>query len=472
MTDKMIRTMAAGFVVAAIMSGAGTAMAAQPGDGISSEMLGRLKASYSNDASNKALRNALAGNSIDVLAVNAENIGRFDNHFSHRVKSKGITDQKRSGRCWLFTGLNVLRSQMMAANDLPELKLSQNYNFFYDQLEKANLFLQGMVDNAGKPEDDKMVEWLMRNPLSDGGQFTGIADNISKYGVVPAEVMPESFSAENTSRLNNLLSLKLREDGLELRKMVKDGKKEKAIADRKEQMLGEVYRMLALTLGEPPAQFTWTRRNSKAEAVNTKTYTPLEFYKEYAGNDLKNGYVMLMNDPTRPYYKLYEIDYDRHTYDGDNWTYINLPVEEIKEAAIKSIKDSTMMYFSCDVGKFLDRKNGVADPANFDYESLMGTTFGMNKADRIRTFASASSHAMTLVAVDLDANDRPTKWLVENSWGDGANNGHLILSDKWFDEYMFRLVVDKKYVKPETLDILKQKPTLLPAWDPMFQPEM
>ena len=472
MTDKMIRTIAAGFVAAAILAGAGTAMAAQPGDGISSEMLGRLKASYGNDASNKALRNALAGNAIDVLAVNAENVGRFDNHFTHRVKSKGITDQKRSGRCWLFTGLNVLRSQMMAANDLPELKLSQNYNFFYDQLEKANLFLQGMVDNAGKPEDDKMVEWLMRNPLSDGGQFTGIADNISKYGVVPAEVMPESFSAENTSRLNNLLSLKLREDGLELRKMVKDGKKEKAIADRKEQMLGEVYRMLALTLGEPPAQFTWTRRNSKAEAVNTKTYIPLEFYKEYAGNDLKNGYVMLMNDPTRPYYKLYEIDYDRHTYDGDNWTYINLPVEEIKEAAIKSIKDSTMMYFSCDVGKFLDRKNGVADPANFDYESLMGTTFGMNKADRIRTFASASSHAMTLVAVDLDANDRPTKWLVENSWGDGANNGHLILSDKWFDEYMFRLVVDKKYVKPETLDILKQKPTLLPAWDPMFQLEM
>ena len=360
---------------------------------------------------------------------------------------------------------------MMAKNELPELKLSQNYNFFFDQLEKANLFLQGMIDNAAKPEDDKMVEWLMRNPLSDGGQFTGIADNISKYGVVPAEVMPEAFSAENTSRLNNLLSLKLREDGLELRKMVKAGKKGKALADRKEQMLAEVYRMLALTLGEPPTQFTWTRRNSKDEAVNTKTYTPLEFYKEYAGNDLKNGYVMLMNDPTRPYYKLYEIDFDRHSYDGDNWTYINLPVEEIKEAAIKSIKDSTMMYFSCDVGKFLDRKNGVADPANFDYESLMGTTFGMNKADRIRTFASASSHAMTLVAVDIDTNDRPVKWLVENSWGDGANNGHLILSDKWFDEYMFRLVVDKKYMNQKTLEILNQKPTLLPAWDPMFQPE-
>lgn len=468
----MIKRIVAGVIMSAVASNMGFATAAGPDNGISKEMLGRLKASYGKDAGNKAIRNALAGNSIDVLAVNAENIGKFDNNFSHRVKSKGITDQKRSGRCWLFTGLNVLRSQMMAKNDLQELKLSQNYNFFYDQLEKANLFLQGMIDNAAKPEDDKMVEWLMRNPLSDGGQFTGIADNISKYGVVPDRVMPESFSAENTSRMNNLLSLKLREDGLELRKMAKDGKNSKAIAERKEQMLAEVYRILALTLGEPPTEFTWTRRNSKGDVVSTKTYTPLEFYKEYAGNDLKNGYVMLMNDPTREYYKLYEIDFDRHSYDGDNWTYINLPVDEIKEMAVKSIKDSTMMYFSCDVNKFLDRKNGVADPANFDYEALMGITFGMNKAERIRTFASASSHAMTLVAVDLDANDKPIKWLVENSWGDGPNNGHLILSDKWFDEYMFRLVVDKKYVDSKILNILKQKPTLLPAWDPMFQPEI
>ncbi len=189
----MIKRIVAGVIMSAVASNMGFATAAGPDNGISKEMLGRLKASYGKDAGNKAIRNALAGNSIDVLAVNAENIGKFDNNFSHRVKSKGITDQKRSGRCWLFTGLNVLRSQMMAKNDLPELKLSHNYNFFYDQLEKANLFLQGMIDNAAKPEDDKMVEWLMRNPLSDGGQFTGIADNISKYGVVPDRVMPESF---------------------------------------------------------------------------------------------------------------------------------------------------------------------------------------------------------------------------------------------------------------------------------------
>lgn len=205
--------------------------------------------------------------------------------------------------------------------------------------------------------------------------------------------------------------------------------------------------------------------------VDTRTYTPQQFYKEFAGNDLKNDYIMVMNDPTRPYWKLYQIDYDRHTYDGENWTYINLPIENIKEMAIASIKDSTMMYFSCDVGKFLDRQRGVMDPANYDYESLLGINFGMNKADRIRTYGSASSHAMTLMAVDLDKDGKPTKWMVENSWGQGPNNGHLIMTDKWFDEYMFRLVVNKKYASEEILNVLKQKPTTLPAWDPMFAPE-
>lgn len=456
-------------VITSIFSGSlSAAQSDKTSYGIDARMLERLKSTYTKDPVNKALRNAVASNSIDLLAVKAENKNNFDKEFSHKVPSKGITDQKRSGRCWLFTGLNVLRAQMMRDNDLPELKLSHNYNFFYDQLEKSNLFLQGMIDFANRPLDDKMVEFLLKNPLNDGGQFTGVADNIMKYGVVPSEVMTESFSAENTSRMNQLLSLKLREDGLELRKMVEEKRSDKAIADRKEQMLAEIYRILALTLGEPTTEFSWTRRDSKGNVIDTRTYTPLSFYKEYAGNDLQNDYIMLMNDPTRPYHKLYEIDFDRHSYDGANWTYINLPVEEIKEMAIRSIKDSTMMYFSCDVGKFLDRERGVLDPENFDYASLMGTTFGMDKADRIRTFASASSHAMTLMAVDLDEQGKPRKWMVENSWGKGANDGHLIMTDSWFDEYMFRLVVDKKYATPEVLEILKMKPVILPAWDPMF----
>lgn len=454
-------------ILAAMASMTLSASAADNG-GISSQTLDRLKAQMDRSASAKALRNAVSGNSIDKIAVNPDAKNGFDTHFSHRVPSAGITDQQRSGRCWLFTGLNVLRSQMMANNNMPELKLSQNYNFFFDQLEKSNLFLQGIIDYADRPMDDKMVDWLFRNPLSDGGQYTGLSDNLTKYGVVPAEVMQETFTANNTSRLNSLISLKLREDGLELRKMHADGKGKKEIQARKEAMLADVYRMLALTLGEPPTEFTFTRRDKDGKAVSTKKYTPQSFYKEFAGNDLKNDYVMLMNDPSREYYRLYEIDFDRHAYDGRNWTYVNLPVEDIKKMAIESIKDSTMMYFSCDVGKFLDRDRGVLDTDNFDYSSLMGTGFGMDKADRIRTYASASSHAMTLVAVDLDDNGKPVKWMVENSWGPGANDGHIIMYDDWVNEYMFRLVVNKEYLPAETLKILNQKPIMLPAWDPMF----
>ena len=445
--------------------------AAAPKGGIDAAMLGRLKSAYNAGPTEKALRNALSINDIDKLAQNAESKNNFDISFSTKVESKGITDQKQSGRCWLFTGLNVLRSQMMAANDLPELKLSQAYNFFFDQLEKSNLFLQGIIDTADRPADDKMVDWLFRNPLSDGGQFTGLSDNLMKYGIVPADVMTESYSANNTGRLGKILRLKLREYALQLRKMKANGKSEKEIAAAKEDMLKTVYRILALSLGEPPTEFTWTRRNSKGDIVSTKTYTPQSFYKEFAGNDLKNNYVMLMNDPSREFYKTYEIDFDRHTYDGKNWTYVNLPIEDIKEMAIKSLKDSTMMYFSCDVGQFFDRDRGYLDPDNFDYASLFGTEFPMDKADRIRSYASASSHAMTLMAVDLDKDGKPVKWMVENSWGPGVNDGHLIMSDKWFDEYMFRLVVDKKYVPAKIQKLLKEKPILLPAWDPLFAPE-
>ncbi|WP_462389822.1 C1 family peptidase [Phocaeicola coprocola] len=434
--------------------------------GITQDMLNQIKSSYKHTPADKAIYNAMAETSIAVLAKNHENLANFDTNFTNKVVSHGITDQQQSGRCWLFTGLNVLRAQMMAKYGLDEMEFSQNYCFFYDQLEKANLFLQGIIDTREKPMDDKMVEWLFRNPISDGGQFTGISDVIGKYGVVPSSVMPETYSSENTSQIARLVGLKLREFGLQLRDEAAKGVKVSALEAKKTEMLSTVYRMLALAFGEPVERFTWTMNGE------TKEYTPQSFYQEYLGNDLTNNYVMLMNDPSREYYKCYEIDFDRHVYDGKNWTYVNLPVEDIKAMAIESIKDSTMMYFSCDVAKFLDSKRGILDLKNFDYESLMGTTFGMNKKQRVQTFASGSSHAMTLMAVDLDKDGKPKKWMVENSWGAEAGyKGHLIMTDEWFDEYMFRLVVEKKYVPEKVLNILKQKPIRLPAWDPMFAPE-
>ena len=447
-------------------------LTAQTTGGISAGMLEQIKKAQPQDAGQQALRNAVTGASLQSLAMPMSARSAGDTHFSHRVRTKGITDQQKSGRCWLFTGLNVMRSRMITKYNLGAFEFSQSYCFFYDQLEKSNLFLQSAIDLAKLPMDDKKVDWLFHNPLSDGGTFCGVQDVVTKYGLVPAEVMPETFSANNTGQMSTLIATKLREYGLELRAMVADGAKAKALNDRKTQMLGTVYHMLSLCLGEPPVSFTWTRKDAQGNPVDTREYTPLSFYQTYVGADLKGNYVMLMNDPSRPYHKTYTIDMDRHSYDGQQWTYLNLPMEEIKAMAIASIKDSTMMYYSCDVGKFLNSKTGVLSLDNFDYASLMGTTFPMNKADRIRTFASASSHAMTLVAVDLDANGKPKKWMVENSWGPSSGyQGHLIMTDEWFDEYSFRLVVERKYVPAATLELLKQKPTVLPAWDPLFQME-
>ncbi len=435
--------------------------------GISEDMLGRIRQGYQGTPEQKAVKNALASNSIATLAINAENLSMIDTHFSHRVTTKGITDQKSSGRCWLFTGLNVLRAKMITKYDLPDFEFSQNYNSFYDLLEKSNLFLQAIIDTRDLPMDDRKVDWLIKNPIGDGGQFTGVSNLIMKYGVVPKSVMPETYQSNNTGQMAMILKWKLREYALELR-----GLKANKAAERKEAMLTEVYRILVECLGVPPTEFEWTRYDKQGKAVSTKKYTPKSFYEEYIGEDLENNYVMIMNDPTREYGKVYEIEYDRHVYDGENWLYINLPIERVKELAIASIKDNTAMYFSCDVGKFMDRKKGTLDIANMDYASLFRTQFPMDKKQRIQTYSSGSSHAMTLIAVDLDEAGKPRKWMVENSWGAASGyKGNLIMTDEWFDNYMFRVVVEKKYVPADVLKMLEQKPVMLPAWDPMFAPE-
>lgn len=443
-------------------------ISAQTDGAISQEMLAKFRSEYQHDPANKARHNALNAASIDKVASNGDVRNQLDDYFSHRVETKGITDQKSSGRCWLFTTLNMLRAQAMAKHNLPKLTFSQNYNFFYDQLEKSNLFLQSVIDTSDSPMDDRLVEWFFQNPIADGGTFCGAIDVISKYGVVPTEAMAETEVSNSTSTFRRLLSLKLREDGLRLRQAKEKGADAAALDAMKTEQLSEIYKMLALALGVPPQEFTWTKKDKNGNPVETKKYTPMSFYEEYLGNDLKNGYVMFMNDPSREYWKVYRIDYDRHSYDGMDWTYLNVPMDEIKKAAIESIKDSTAMYFSCDVSKYIDRTNGILDLNNYDYESLFDTSFGMDKAERISTKASASSHAMTLSGVDLDDKGNPKKWLIENSWGNSGQKGYLIATDPWMDEYLFRLVVEKKYASPKVLKALKQEPILLPAWDQLF----
>ena len=447
---------------------------AQAQTDITPDVLQALQGSYTATPTDRALRNALNNNSIGLMAVNQENAQTPDTYFNVEVKNTGISDQQKSGRCWLFTGTNVLRNRVMRKLGVKDFFFSQVHLFFYDQLEKSNLFLQGIIDTRKEAIDSQTVTWLFQHPLSDGGTYTGVADLVMKYGLVPQDVMPETYSSNSTNEFNGHLKRKLREAGILLREKAEAGASEKELQRMKVEQLKTVYRMLVMAYGVPPTTFTWAPKSDGKTLGEPKTYTPLEFYREVCSGeeDLYADYVMLMNDPSRPYDQVYEIDYDRHVYEGHNWKYVNLDIEELKPMAIASLKDSAQMYFSCDVGKFLNRTTGMLDLANYDYQSLLGTTFGMTKRQRIQSFDSGSTHAMTLMAVDLDRDGRPTKWKVENSWGaDSGMKGYLVMTDEWFNEYMFRVVVNRKYCTPKVLDLLRKKAVKLPAWDPMFMGE-
>ncbi len=409
--------------------------------GISPDMMRQIVATSAANQ-NKAISNAMATNSIDDLARNYRNNKISDTYFSIETPKQSIHNQQQSGRCWMYSSFNVLRANFARQHgDSINVEFSHDYLFFYDQLEKANL-----------------------------GTFCGAADLAEKYGLVPVEAQPETFSAERTSRMSQLVASKLREFGLELRQMVADKKSKKAINQRKTEMLGTIYSMLSLTLGEPIKSFTYTFRDKDGKAVGpARTYTPLEFYRETVGGPINGTFIMAMNDPRREYYKTYEVEYDRHTYDGHNWRYVNLPMEDIAAMAIASLQDSTKLYASFDVGKQLNRSNGYLALDNFDYATLFGTTFPMDKAQRIATFDSGSTHAMTLCAVDLDENGNPIKWKVENSWGgDSGHKGYIIMTNEWFNEYSFRLVVDKKYVPQHILKAAETKPVMVMPEDPLF----
>ena len=446
---------------------------------ITPEMLTGFEGNIKETGMEKALINAVSGNDLRKIALNRKNVATNDHAFKYKVKVNGITNQKKSGRCWMFTSLNVLRPKVIEKYNLSSFTFSTNYLYFYDMLEKSNLFLEqiiltrklGMnedigplVAQVGKKESGQTVNWLFKNCIGDGGVWNNFVNLANKYGVLPAYAMPETFHSENTSTLNKLLRRKLREDGLKLRA----AKSEKQARSLKQDMLGDIYRMLVLTLGQPPKKFSWRYTNKEDEISGVKEYTPVEFYNEIVGVEL-NDYVMLMNDPTRPYYKLYEISYDRNVMEGKNWKYVNLPVEELKKIAFESIKGNEALYASCDVGKQLNSKEGLCAVDNYLYGDLLGVEFSMNKAERISTGESGSSHGMALMAVDTDDNDKTIMWQFENSWGtDSGHNGYLTFTDDWFTEYMFRIVPHKKFVSEKVLKIFETEAIVLPPWDPMF----
>ncbi|MBN2367325.1 MAG: C1 family peptidase [Calditrichaeota bacterium] len=435
---------------------------------ITPEILNEIKTSVTMDADNRAMMNAVTNNDIKKLALNRNSLEKLDHYFAHRIKTGDVTDQKSSGRCWLFTSLNVLRPAIIKKYNMKDFQFSENYLFFWDQLEKSNRFLESVLSSLDKEADDRFIHWLFKSPVDDGGVWNMMVSLIHKYGAVPRKAMLESHSSENTRMMNRLINRKLREGGYELRIMYQKGTKTDQLQKHKIKILKDVYKILLISLGEPPSEFTWRYEDKDGVIQPEKTYTPMSFAEEFVLEDL-DSYMMMMNDPSKEYNKLYEIELDRNVYEGKNWTFVNLPADALKKFAKKSILADEPMYFSCDVGKQLNDDEGYLALNMYDYESMFGVKFGMDKKARILTFDSGSTHGMALMGIDTTSDGKPSKWLLENSWGkDRGEKGYLTMTDEWFNEYMFRLVVHKRFVSDEVLQILTRKPIVLPPWDPAY----
>ena len=436
---------------------------------ITEKDLKEIRSNFKAEGQTKAIQNALSNEKdIRSIVLNRELQGKIDHYFKYRVKVSGITDQKKSGRCWMFTSMNVLRPSIMEKYNISQFDFSHNYLYFWDIFEKSNLFLENIIATTSSPYDDRKVVELLKAPVNDGGVWNLYFNLAEKYGVVPQEVMPETAHSDNTSQMTQLINERLRGGAYSIREMA--NAKSKNIQAEKKAILSDIYRILSLCLGEPPATFTWRYKNKSDEIKELSNYTPKQFYQEITPADYSpDNYIMIMNDPTRDYYKVYEIENYWNTVEGINWKYLNLPNEDIKKAALTSIKNNDAMYASCDVGKQYNRETGILDPAMYDYQSSLGVRLDMDKKARILTRQSGSSHAMTLIGCDTDQNDNPVKWEFENSWGaTNGNKGYLTFTDDWFDEYMFRLVIHKKYLDNKAIESLKQKPIQLPMWDYMF----
>ncbi|MBU8922331.1 MAG: C1 family peptidase [Bacteroidales bacterium] len=433
--------------------------------GLDKGTLKEIKKSFELTPENRALMNAISNNDINDLTFNREIYNEHNEIYTDKVEAKGITNQKSSGRCWMFAGLNMMRPAVMKNLNLDEFEFSENYLFFYDKLEKANLFLEAVIETADRDIDDRELQALFRGPVPDGGWWNYYVDLIDKYGVVPQCVSQETKHTSATRRMNGMLDHMARVDAVELRKMVSGGSSPGEISGRKVEMLKDFYRVLVLHMGEPVEKFTW-RVKDKDDDVIEKVYTPQSFYKEAVGVDLQE-YVALFDYPAYEYNKYYEVNYCRNLYDRPDMGFINLGAEELKKYAVRAIQDGEPVWFSADIGKANDGEHGILKPGMFDYDGLFSIDGDISKADLIQFRGTSPNHAMVFVAVDLK-DGKPVKWKVENSWGTSRGSaGFWAMYDEWFSKYVFSVIVHKKHLPAKIVRLLDTEPQRIPAWDPM-----
>ena len=437
---------------------------------ISKTNIKSFKSTYNKTASNQIVRNALTQSNVLDVAMDWDAYRTTNHIYSHLVKDEisKVTNQKASGRCWGFAGLNLMRVDLCRKYNLKNFEFSQNYFMFCDKLEKSNYFLENILNNLDEQYDSRLMMWLVADTIGDGGQWDMITNLIEKYGVLPQSAMPESFQSSQSRMMNRLITRKLREFSSILRALHDKGVKLTDLRKEKEEMMSVIYSILCMCLGTPPEKFDWQFRDKKKKFKRFTDETPQTFYNKHVDTKLKDK-VCLIHCPmsNKSMNTLYTVSNLGNVVEGDIIKYANVEISALKRAAIKSIKNNEPVWFGCDVGKMFNYDLGVMDMDIYNYDIMFGTSFNIDKQTRLEYGDSLMTHAMLFTGVDIK-NNKSAKWRVENSWGDkGGDKGYFLMTDKWFDEYMYEVVVDKKYLPKNILSIFEKDPEYLNPWDPM-----
>jgi bleomycin hydrolase len=435
---------------------------------LAEDFLAELREGFAGNPAHKIAQNAVVRAPIDEVALDHDIAVGIEHSFSHRLDDWKVTNQKQSGRCWMFAGLNLFRVGAMQKMGLKEFEFSQNYTMFWDKLERSNYFFEAIIETIERPLEDRTVAFLLDELIGDGGQWNMFVNLIKKHGVVPKALMPETQSSSETRKMNALLRAKLREGAQHLRDLHAAGASVEVVRERKEEELKTIHRMLCIHLGTPPERFTWQWTDKDNVFHRDEETTPQEFAAQYITLPI-DEYVCLVNDPraTSPYGRTFTVEYLGNVVGGASVKYLNIEIDLMKEIAQRTIVSGEPVWFGCDVGKQMERKLGIWDKDLFGYGALYDTAFGLDKAARLDYHESLMTHAMLFTGVDV-VTGKARRWRVENSWGEeNGQQGYYTMNDSWFDEYTFEIAAHRDMLPAELRAALDLEPIVLPAWDPM-----
>ena len=435
---------------------------------LDSATLAGFQDAFDGQPNHQLMQNVVTQHDVNDVALNRNIVAQAANSFSTVLDDWKVTNQARSGRCWMFAGLNLFRAETRNLLNVKEFEFSQSYVMFWDKMERANYILEAVIETADRPIDDRVVAWLLHQPLGDGGQWDMFVSLVQKHGVVPKTVMPETESSGNSMRMNAGLNYQVRQGARNIRRIYGEEGGLDAMRAAKQESLQAIYQILAIHLGNPPDNFDWQWKDKDGEFHRDGAMTPLEFAEKYIATPMEE-YVCLVNDPRQssPPGRTYTVQYLGNVVDGARITYLNVDIELMKDVAMRMLQDGQPVWMGCDTGKQMHRDKGLWDAELFDYAGVYSADFEMDKAERLEYHQTAMTHAMLFTGVDV-VDGKPRRWRVENSWDDKVGDkGFFLMNDSWFAEYMFEIAAPKSYLPAELQEALALEPIVLPPWDPM-----